>query len=137
MNYPQTEKEYRHSSHLVYSCQYHVVFCPKYRRKVLVPPADGRLKELFLETADQYGFYILDMEVMPDHVHLLLDVDPRFGVAEAVKKLKGCSSRIMREKFPYLKSRIPSLWTRAAFISTVGAVSLKTVQAYIEDQKNV
>lgn len=121
---------------MVYSCQYHVIFCPKYRRKVLVPPIDQALKDLFLEIAGQYSFSILDMEVMPDHVHLILDCNPRFGVLECVHKLKGISSRRMREEFPVLKRRLPSLWTRSAFISSVGSVSLAVVQQYIENQKN-
>lgn len=137
MNYPQAEKTYRSSSHLTYSCQYHVVFCPKYRRKVLTEPIQKRVKSLFHEIADRYQFQILDMEVMPDHVHILLDCDPRFGPAECVKKLKGTSSRILRDEFPELKRKLPTMWTRASFISSVGAVSLSVVQKYIEDQKGV
>ena len=76
------------------------------------------------------------MEVVPDHVHLIVDCNPRFGVMECVHKLKGISSRRMREEFPVLKRRLPSLWTRSAFISSVGSVSLAVVQQYIENQKN-
>lgn len=136
MDLPNPSKQYKSTDHLVYSCQYHVIFCPKYRRKVLVPPIDQALKELFLEIAGQYGFSILDMEVVPDHVHLIVDCNPRFGVMECVHKLKGISSRRMREEFPVLKRRLPSLWTRSAFISSVGSVSLAVVQQYIENQKN-
>ncbi len=128
-------KEYKTGSHLTYSCQYHVIFCPKYRRKVLTAPIDTRLKELLLQIAEQYQFSILEMEVMPDHVHLLIDCNPRFGIMEAVTKLKGISSRILRDEFPVLKQKIPSLWTRSSFISSVGAVSLEVVKQYIEDQK--
>lgn len=130
-----TTKEYKSSAHLTYSCQYHVIFCPKYRRKVLVSPIDARLKELFLQIAEQYQFSILEMEVMPDHVHLLIDCNPRFGIMEAVTKLKGITSKTLREEFPILKRKIPSLWTRSAFISTVGSVSLEVVKQYILDQK--
>jgi len=130
-----TSKEYKNSSHLTYSCQYHMIFCPKYRRKVLTDPIDTRLKELFLQIADQYGFSILEMEVMPDHVHLLIDCNPRFGIVEAVTKLKGITSKTLREEYPVLKRKIPSLWTRSAFISTVGSVSLEVVKQYINDQK--
>ena len=137
MNYPSAEKAYHHTSHLTYSCQYHVVFCPKYRRKVLSPPVDEGVKEVFLRIAEEKDFRILDMEVMPDHVHLLLDVNPRYGVSQAVKDLKGRSSKVLRDRYPSLKSRIPTLWTRSSFISSVGAVSLAVVQQYIENQKNV
>ena len=128
-------KEYKTSSHMTYSCQYHVIFCPKYRRKVLVDPIDARVKELFLQIADQYDFSIMEMEVMPDHVHLLIDCNPRFGIMEAVTKLKGITSRVLRDEFPVLKRKIPSLWTRSSFISTVGSVSLDVVKQYIEGQK--
>ena len=137
MNFPTAEKKYHASDHLVYSCIYHIIFCPKYRRKVLTPPYDARLKEIFLEVAEEFQFQILDMEVMPDHVHMIIDCNPRFGVNECVKKLKGRSSRIMRTEFPELKRRLPTLWTRSSFISSVGAVSLSVVQNYIESQKNV
>lgn len=96
-------KKYKSSEHLVYSCQYHVIFCPKYRRKVLVNGVDTRLKELFLQIAEKYDFNILDMEVMPDHVHLIIDCNPRFGIMECVHKLKGGTAKIIREEFPYLK----------------------------------
>ena len=136
MEYPTPSKKYKSTGHLVYSCQYHVIFCPKYRRKVLVPPIDQALKDLFLETAAQYDFSILDMEVMPDHVHLIVECNPRFGIMECVHKLKGFSSRRMRGEFPELKRRLPTLWTRSAFISSAGSVSLAVVQQYIENQKN-
>ena len=74
---------------LIFSCKYHVVFCPKYRRKLLVPPIDRRIKEMILEKQDQYSYTVVEMEVMPDHVHLLLDVDPRIGIDRVVRKIKG------------------------------------------------
>ena len=77
MNIEQPAKKYHSSNTLVYSCQYHVLFCPKYRRKVLTNGIDTRLKELILEKQNDYGYQVLEMEVMPDHVHLLLDVNPQ------------------------------------------------------------
>ncbi len=128
-------KEYHHTRTLVYSCQYHVVFCPKYRRKVLTPPIDTRLKELLLEKQEEYGYRVPDMEVMPDHVHLLLDVNPQIGIDKIVRQIKGYTAHTIRKEFPRMKSRLPSLWTRSRFISTVGTVSLEVVKRYIEDQK--
>ncbi len=135
MNIEQPIKKYHSSHSLVYSCQYHVIFCPKYRRKVLVNPIDTRLKELFLEKQTEYGYTILDMEVMPDHVHLLLDVDLQVGILKVVRQIKGYSSHTIRKEYPWMKKRLPSLWTRSKFVSTVGAVSLATVKQYIADQK--
>jgi len=130
-------KEYKSKSHIIYSCQYHIIFCPKYRRKVLVNGIDERLKELILEKQKDYDYEVLEMEVMNDHVHLLLDINPTIGVCEVVKKIKRYTSKTLREEFPSLKSRIPTLWTLSKFISTVGSVSLETVKKYIEEQKNV
>jgi len=131
----QPHKQYHTSAHLVFSCQYHVIFCPKYRRKILTNEIYNRLIELFAQTAEKYQFAIVEQEVMPDHVHLLIDVNPRFGILKAVNRLKGVSSRILREEFPSLKTRLPSLWTRSAFISSVGTVTLEVVKRYIEEQK--
>jgi putative transposase len=128
-------KEYNSDSHLVYSCQYHIIFCPKYRRKVLVGDIAIKLKELILSNQDKFNYTVLEMEVMDDHVHLLLNIHPKIGVYEVVNRIKGFSSRILRSEFPSLKKRLPSLWTRSKFISSVGSVSLEVVKKYIEEQK--
>lgn len=137
MNIEQHAKKYHTDHGIVYSCQYHVIFCPKYRRSVLVGGIDERLKALILEKQTAYGYTVLGMEVMPDHVHLILDVDPRIGINDIVGKIKGCTAHALREEYPALKSRLPNLWTRSKFISTVGAVSLDVVKKYIENQKYV
>ena len=85
----------------------------------------------------EYDYKILEMEVMSDHVHLLIDINPNIGVCEVIKKIKGYTSKTLRMEYPKLKSRIPTLWTMSKFISTVGSVSLETVKKYIEEQKNV
>ena len=132
-----TEKPY-HTDHAIkYSCQYHVIFCPKYRRKVLLPPLDDRLKELLLEKQEAYDYSVMAMEIMPDHIHLLLDVDPRIGIVSIVGKIKGYTSHIIRKEFPWMKKRLPSLWTRGKFIASVGSVTLAVVQTYIDSQKGV
>ncbi|MCL5882245.1 MAG: IS200/IS605 family transposase [Candidatus Thermoplasmatota archaeon] len=131
------EKEYHHEDYMVYSCQYHVIFCPKYRRSVLIPPIDKRLKELILERQKDYQYKVLEMEVMPDHVHLLIDVNPRIGVYYVVSRIKGYTSHVLREEFPELRKRLPTLWTHSKFISSVGAVTLEVVMRYIEEQKGV
>ncbi len=137
MRIEEAPKPYHTDHSIVYSCQYHVIFCPKYRRAVLVDAVAARLKELLLEKQGEYGYAVMEMEVMPDHVHLLLDVDPRVGVASVVAKVKGYTSHALREQYPWLKKRLPTLWTRSKFISSVGAVTLETVQQYIASQKGV
>lgn len=127
--------KYEKSTNVVYSCKYHIVWCPKYRRKVLVDGIDDRLKELLPTLAKEMETEIYELEVMPDHVHLLIEVPPSIGVNRAVCHLKGASSRVLRKEFPALKSRLPCLWTNSYFVSTVGGAPLKAVREYIENQK--
>jgi putative transposase len=136
MEVHNTNKKYKTSSHAVFSCQYHVIFCPKYRRSVLNGKIADRLKEIIKEKQGAFGYEILDMEVMPDHVHLLIDVDPKIGIYHVVTQIKGYTSKTLRLEFPELKKRLPTLWTHSKFISTVGAVTLEVVKRYIEEQKN-
>ena len=130
-------KKYNTCRNLIYSCQYHVIFSPKFRRKVLSNPIQKRLKQIFLEVSDSFGFEIIEQEIMEDHVHLLVSVNPNFGVSKAVAKLKATSSRVLRKEFPELRKKLPCLWTNSKFVSSVGSVSLDVVKKYIEDQKNV
>jgi putative transposase len=129
--------KYKHNNNITYSCKYHVVWCPKYRRKVLIDGVDTRLKAILLEVARELNSEILEMEVMPDHVHLLIDCDPQFGIAKIVRYMKGRSSRFLRQEFPWLKSRLPTLWTNSYFVSTVGGAPVAVIKQYIENQKNV
>ncbi len=129
-------KEIKTNLNIAYSCRYHVVFCPKYRRKVLVPPIDSRLKTILLETIDTWRQEFIEMDVMPDHVHLLVGCDPQFGIHRLVKYLKGTSSRLLRQEFPVLKRKLPSLWTNSYFCATTGGVTLETLKRYVEGQKN-
>ena len=129
--------KYKTNNNVMYACQYHVIWCPKYRRSVLIDGIDERLKTILYETVAETNAEILELEIMPDHVHVLLDVDPQYGINKLVRHLKGRSSRILRQEFPSLKSRLPTLWTSSYFVATVGGVTLETVKQYIENQKGV
>ena len=128
---------YRSNSSIVFSCKYHVVWCPKYRRSVLVDGADEALKRIVERICLARDADLIEMEVMPDHVHLLVDVDPQYGIHRLVKEIKGASSRELRQNFPFLKRRLPTLWTNSYFVSTVGGAPLAIVKQYIENQKRV
>lgn len=125
------------NNNVTYACTYHVVWCPKYRRKVLVDGIDKRLKEVLRGVAEETRCDLLELEVMPDHVHVLVGVDPQFGIHSLVKLMKGRSSRLLRQEFPKLKSRLPTLWTNSYFVATVGGAPLALVKQYIENQKSV
>ncbi|MDD5844236.1 MAG: IS200/IS605 family transposase [Olsenella sp.] len=122
---------------VVCSCKHHAVFCPKYRRKVLVDGVDERLKEIALEVADEMGFDIIEMEAMPGHVHMLLEAGPQLGIHRAVKRIKGRTSHDLRAGFPWLGARIPALWTSSHSVSAVGGAPLAVVRQCIENQKSV
>ncbi|MBI5326990.1 MAG: IS200/IS605 family transposase [Deltaproteobacteria bacterium] len=128
--------EYKSNNNVVYSCKYHVVWCPKYRRKVLTGEVADRLKKLIRQIAIDHQSGILELEVMPDHVHLLIEVDPQYGIHRLVKQIKGQTSRILRQEFSSIKSRLPTLWTNSYFVSTVGGAPLSIIKQYIEDQKS-
>ena len=137
MQLENLHKQYKSDKRLVYSCQYHIIFCPKYRRHVLKNGIDERLKTLVLEKQNAYEYIVLGMEVMSDHIHLLLDINPKIGVYSVISKIKGYTSHALREEFIELKRKLPCLWTNSNFISTCGSVSLETVKKYIEDQKGI
>lgn len=128
--------KYTSNHNIVYSCKYHVVWCPKYRRKVLVNGVDIRLKELESEICSEFCIGIIEMEVMPDHVHLLIEVDPQFGINKAIKLMKGRTSYVLRREYEWLRISLPSLWTNSYFVSTVGGAPLSVIKQYIEDQKH-
>ena len=128
---------YKSNNNIVYSSKYHIVFCPKYRRAVLVGDIAKRCAAIFKEVAKEYRAEIIALEIMPDHVHLLVEVDPQFGIHRFVKYAKGISSHHLRREFPSLTTRLPSLWTNSYFCSTVGGAPLSVIKQYVENQKNV
>ncbi len=120
-----------------YRCQYHVIWCTKYRRKVLSPAIQARLHQLICSKEIELDFKVRASDIIEEHVHLILENNPKVPLTRIVGLIKGDTSRILREEYPHLKSRLPSLWTRSKFISSVGCVSLKVVKAYIEAQTRV
>jgi len=98
---------------------------------------DMRLKEIIHPTAQEFRPSVIELEVMPDQVHLLCEVDPQFGIHRLVRDLKGRSSRLLRQEFPWLRSRLPTLWTHSYFVATVGGAPLVVIKQYIENQKGV
>ena len=132
-----TKDRYTTSAHCIYNLGYHIIWCPKYRREVLVNGIDERLKELLNEKAAALEITIEKMEVMPDHVHLFVKGKPSIAVQHIVNQLKGYTSVMLRREFPRLKSRLPTLWTRSYYVESIGHISESTIKRYIEDQKKV
>ena len=125
--------EYKHNRTSVVMVNYHIVFCPKYRRHLLVGDVKNRLDEIIAEVAKENNWEIIAKEVMPDHVHLFVSADTKTNPNSVVKHFKGRSSRYLREEFRELR-KMPTLWTRSYFLSTAGNVSASTIKRYIEQQ---
>lgn len=131
------DNRWKTNSGSVYNIGYHIIWCPKYRRKVLTGGVESRLKELLFEKSAANGWDIEKMEVMPDHVHLFIKASPSDSVAHIVGQFKGYTSKVLREEFALLRSRLPTLWTRSYYVETIGHISEETIRKYIDDQKNV
>lgn len=125
---------YWYHHYCISKCIYHVVFCTKFRRKVLDDEIQDLIKNIIKEKQKEWLYKVHSLEVCEDHVHILLQVDPELGINNIVAKIKGLTSGIIRKNYPRVKSRIPTLWTRGRFIASVGSVSKETVKKYIEDQ---
>ena len=133
----QPDKKYKIAHHAVFSCQYHIVWATKYRRSVLTPSMQQDIKEWIKEKEGEYGYEVLEVEVLQDHVHLLAAIPPALAVTKVVGRIKGYTSFELKKKYPELKKRLPSIWTRSKFVSSAGEVSLEILKRYVENQKGV
>lgn len=128
--------KWKRGNNTVYNVGYHLIWCPKYRRKVLVGEVESRLRELLINKAKELKINIEKMEIMPDHVYLFVKSSPTLSPHLIVKRLKGYTSRVLRKEMPSIKSRLPTLWTNSYYCESCGHISEDTVKRYIEEQKN-
>ena len=131
------ELKYQSTKQGVYACEYHIIWCTKYRRSVLSPEMQQRIKEIICNTQERYGYTVRAIECMPDHVHLLASIPPTEAVGTIVGRIKGVVSKTLREEFPPLRKRLPQLWTGSKFIASTGGVTLAALKQYVESQKGV
>ena len=125
--------EYQHEQHTVHLVVYHIIWCPKRRRKVLQGKVAQRLEQIVHEVANENAWEVIQLAIQPDHVHLFLRANPYTLPTDIARLIKGRSSHVLREEFPHLM-RMPSLWTRSTFYSTAGNVSAEIIEEYIERQ---
>jgi len=135
MVYTYSMNEIKTSAHAKYMLQYHCVWCPKYRRRVLLGPIADRLEKLVPEVVNGLGGEVLDLVIRDDHVHMFVSLPPHISPATGMARVKGITSHTLRDEFPSLRSRLPTLWTRAYFVGSAGVVSSETIRKYIEDQR--
>jgi putative transposase len=127
--------EYRHESNAVSLLNYHFVFIPKRRKKVLTGSIAERLQQIVCDVCNENRWRIIAMEIMPDHVHLFINAKPIDDPATIIRKIKGRASHLLRKEFPELL-KLPTLWTPSYFVSTAGNICTETVKRYIEAQRD-
>ena len=126
---------YKHENTCVHMMMYHFIWIPKRRKKILVGKIKDKLIEIIKHKINKLGCEIVSLEVMPDHVHLFINANPKLSPNYIIGQIKGLSSRVLRIEFPELLS-LPSLWTRSYWVSTAGNVSQAVIRKYIEAQTN-
>jgi len=130
-------KRWKHSNTTIHNIGYHIIWCTKYRRNILVGDVEKDLKKLINEKIREIDTTIIEMEIMPDHVHLFVKTIPTASPHWIVQQIKGYTSRTLRRKYKPLRTKIPTLWTRSYYIESVGHVSWDNIKTYIENQKGV
>ncbi len=126
--------DYNVKNNIVYSCKFYIVWCTKYRRKVLTEEIQVRLREVLTETANEYNTDVFEIKLDVDTVYMKVDVDPYLGIQPLVRILKGKTSRTLRDEFSNLKKQLPTLWTNSCFIATYGEESVANIDKYIANQ---
>lgn len=127
-------QDYQHKETSVFLCNYHLIWCPKRRRKILVGALKERLEQIIRECLAELECEVLALEIMPEHLHLFVSAPPQLSPADIVARLKGRSSRLLHGEYPFLL-KMPSLWTRSYLASTAGSVSSDTIKMYIQNQR--
>ncbi len=130
------KKEYKTNNNIVYISKYHVIWCVKCRRQLLVSKIKQRLKEIIHSFVNEVtSFEIIALETDKDHVHLLCSIDPQYGINKLIKAIKGRSSNLLRKEFVELRTKLPTLWTNSYFVATNGGAPIATMKAYVENQQ--
>ena len=130
-----TDERYHRNAGCVFSLKYHLAWCPKYRKPVLVGAVAKDLRAFLFQKADELDVTIEALEIMPDHVHLFISADPTDAPQRLANQFKGFTSRMLRQKYPPLRSRLPTLWSRSYYVGSLGQASEQGVKHYIEYQK--
>src|SRR5712691_9249869 len=131
------ELEYQRDEHRVHLIAYHLIWCPKRRKPILVGKLKERCQELLQASCKEKGWIVLSLAIQPDHIHIFVRVWPSDSASEVIKELKGSTSFFLRKEFQPLLSKLPSLWTRSYFSSTDASVSAQTIQDYLDAQKGI
>ena len=130
------DTRYRRNAGSVFSLKYLLVWCPKYRRRVLVGSVARDLRSLLYQKGEELQVKIEALEIIPDHVHQFVESDLGEVPQPFANQFKDFTSRILRQKYPHVRYRLPSLWSRSYFVGSVGHVSEEAVCRYIAAQQS-
>ncbi|MBE3560896.1 MAG: IS200/IS605 family transposase [Ktedonobacteraceae bacterium] len=125
--------DYQHDRHSVHLIVYHLIWCPKRRRRVLVGPVQKRLQQIIHEVINEHEWQLVELAIQPDHVHVFVRTNPTTLPSDIPRLIKGRSSRLLRKEFVHLRN-LPTLWSPSYFLSTAGNVSSATRERYIQQQ---
>lgn len=129
--------EYQRDEHRLHLIVYHLLWCPRRRKPILIGKLKERCQQLIEAKCKEKGWLLLTLAIHPDHIHAVVRVWPSDSAADVVKELKGGTSFFLRREFQEITKKLPSLWTRSYFASTAGNVSQETIQRYMEAQKGL
>lgn len=131
----KSKPRWKTSDTCVYNCSYHFIWTTKFRRKILNVEMQETLKNLITEKCNAMGWEIKALEVCEEHIHLFISAGPNCAPQFIIGQIKGYTSRIMRETYPILKQKLPTIWTRSYYVDTVGCLREETIKKYVEHQK--
>ena len=128
--------EYTRDEHRVHLIVYHLIWCPKRRKSVLINEIKTECEKLIREKCEQMAWEILELAIQPDHIHLFIRVFPTTTAYSVIKECKGITGYYLRKKFKELL-KLPCMWSKSYFASTAGNVSSETIRKYIEAQSTI
>ncbi len=126
----------RKAAKITFRCAYHIVWCPQYRAPVIEGQIEQRLREIVVGSVEENGAWLMQMNTMPNYVHLVVEVGPRFGVHRLVKAIKARTAAVLRDEYPHLRSRLPSMWTNSYLVATAGEGAQPALIEYYVQQQN-
>ena len=128
-----------HNRNCVYQTAYHVVWCPRYRKKILIDKIATRISAMIDAICTENDWPVITKEIQSDHIHLFLTIPPALAVATAIKILKGTTARKLFVEFPQLKEELwgGHLWSPSYYVGTAGNVSAETIRRYIERTEHI
>ena len=131
------EHNYSESNNVTFSCQYHIVFCTKYRRNVLDERVQEKLSELLYHYEEPFKYKILYLDIKLDQVHMIIQASADTAISRLIGGVKKATVRPLVDEHPHITVGMPNLWTRYSFIATCGTVTMHDINSFVDKQSGV